>query len=167
MSTWWPLLVLLSRCPIFKSSNYLNSSYVAVTPLKIGHPYILSIGAQSQWLDYMIRYQDSSRSNGILSTVATDAQVLKHHAISIHKAEWIFIVLDQFHAQDNFTVKRNNFRKHNYIVIKLLSCLMLVWYQIWNKQVRSILGCIAFITLKYIFWFKILSIYVSSTKAIS
>ena len=32
----------------------------------------------------------------IVSTVATDALVLKHQAISIHNAEWTFIVIDQF-----------------------------------------------------------------------
>ena len=32
----------------------------------------------------------------VLSTVATDALVLKHQAISIHSADRIFIVLDWF-----------------------------------------------------------------------
>ena len=32
----------------------------------------------------------------ILSIVATDALVLKHQAISIHSANYILIVLDQF-----------------------------------------------------------------------
>ena len=35
----------------------------------------------------------------ILSTLATDALVLKHQAISIHSADKIFIVLDHFHAK--------------------------------------------------------------------
>ena len=34
----------------------------------------------------------------VLSTVATDVLVLKHQAISIHGAELIVIVLQQFHA---------------------------------------------------------------------
>ena len=34
----------------------------------------------------------------IISTVATDALVLKHQAISIHNAGWIFIVLNPFHT---------------------------------------------------------------------
>ena len=34
-----------------------------------------------------------------LSTVATDALVLKHQAISIHSIDWIFIALDQFHTE--------------------------------------------------------------------
>ena len=33
----------------------------------------------------------------VLSTVTTDALVLKHQAISIHRYDWIFIVFDQFH----------------------------------------------------------------------
>ena len=33
----------------------------------------------------------------VLSTVATDALMKKHQAISIHSAHLIFIVLDQFH----------------------------------------------------------------------
>ena len=35
----------------------------------------------------------------VVSTVATDALVLKHQAISIHNADQIFIVLDQFHIR--------------------------------------------------------------------
>ena len=35
----------------------------------------------------------------VVSTVATDALVLKHQAISIHNADWIFIVLDHFHIK--------------------------------------------------------------------
>ena len=35
----------------------------------------------------------------ILSTIATDALVLKHQAISIHSADKIFIVLGQFHTK--------------------------------------------------------------------
>ena len=35
----------------------------------------------------------------VLSTVATDALVLKHQAISIHIADEILILLDQFHAK--------------------------------------------------------------------
>ena len=33
----------------------------------------------------------------VVSTVATDALVLKHQAITIHNADETFIVLDQFH----------------------------------------------------------------------
>ena len=33
----------------------------------------------------------------ILSTVATDGLALKHQAISIHSADWIFIVFHRFH----------------------------------------------------------------------
>ena len=35
----------------------------------------------------------------ILSTVATDALVLKHQAISIYNADKIIAVLDQFHTE--------------------------------------------------------------------
>ena len=35
----------------------------------------------------------------IISTVATDTLVLKHQAISIHNAEQVIIVLDQFHMK--------------------------------------------------------------------
>ena len=45
----------------------------------------------------------------ILSTVATDALVLKHQAISIYSVEQIFIVLDQLQ-----TVTGKNVRKWNY-----------------------------------------------------
>ena len=35
----------------------------------------------------------------VVRTVATDALVLKHQAISIHNADLTFIVLDQFHIK--------------------------------------------------------------------
>ena len=34
-----------------------------------------------------------------LSTVGTDALVLKHQGISIHSADLIYIVLDKFHTE--------------------------------------------------------------------
>ena len=36
----------------------------------------------------------------VVSTVATDALVLKHQAISIHNADLTLIVLDQFHIKN-------------------------------------------------------------------
>ena len=38
----------------------------------------------------------------IVSTVATDALVLKHQAISIHNADKTFIVLDQFYIKPQY-----------------------------------------------------------------
>ena len=35
----------------------------------------------------------------VLSTVATDALLLKHQGISYHKTDKIFMMLDQFHAK--------------------------------------------------------------------
>ena len=35
----------------------------------------------------------------VLSTMATDVMVLKYQAISIHSANKIFIILDQFHIK--------------------------------------------------------------------
>ena len=35
----------------------------------------------------------------VVSTVPTDALVLKHKAISIHNTDYTFIVLDQFHIK--------------------------------------------------------------------
>ena len=50
----------------------------------------MSYGLTHRWL----------KTNGcVLNTVATDALVLKHQAISIHSANQILIVLDQIHAQ--------------------------------------------------------------------
>ena len=42
----------------------------------------------------------------LLSTVATDALVLKHQGISIQSAEWIFIVLNKFHADMLYLMRR-------------------------------------------------------------
>ena len=46
----------------------------------------------------------------VVSTVATDALVLKHQVISIHNADYTFIVLDQFHIKD-ITLMLNNITK--------------------------------------------------------
>ena len=46
----------------------------------------------------------------VVSIVATDALVLKHQAISIHNADWTFIVLDQFHTK-NITLMLDSIRK--------------------------------------------------------
>ena len=48
----------------------------------------------------------------ILSTVATDALVLKHQAISIHSADEIFIVLDPFILTNTIIV--NNIKEQTY-----------------------------------------------------
>ena len=45
---------------------------------------------------YCLTHKQLEIHRCILSTVATDALVLKHLAISIHSADWIFIVMDQF-----------------------------------------------------------------------
>ena len=46
----------------------------------------------------------------IVSTVPTDALVLKHQAINIHNAHKTFIVLDRFHIK-NVALTVNNIRK--------------------------------------------------------
>ena len=50
----------------------------------------------------------------ILSTVATDALVLKHQAIGIHTADKIFIVSEWFHREISCNIG-NVIRKSNYI----------------------------------------------------
>ena len=47
---------------------------------------------------------------------ATDTLVLKRQAISIHSADWISIILGQFHTQ--IWVVGNNIEKSNYILEK-------------------------------------------------
>ena len=42
----------------------------------------------------------------ILSTEATDAQVLKHQAISIHSADQIFIKLTQFQTKNHIQYRK-------------------------------------------------------------
>ena len=54
----------------------------------------------------------------VVSTVAADALVLKHQAISIHNADETLIVLDQFHIK-NITLMVNNIMKWNYIFEKM------------------------------------------------
>ena len=49
-------------------------------------------------IDLILKHQETHGC--IVSTVATDALVLKHQAISIHNADFTFIVLDQFHIKN-------------------------------------------------------------------
>ena len=44
----------------------------------------------------------------VLSTVATDALVPMHQAISIHSAEWIFVVLDMIDTEIVKDIGNNN-----------------------------------------------------------
>ena len=53
----------------------------------------------------------------VVSTVAADALVLKHQAISIHNADLTFIIFDQFHIK-NIAHKVNSIRKWNHILKK-------------------------------------------------
>ena len=43
-----------------------------------------------------------------LSTVATDALVLKHQTISIHSAEQLCIAFDQYHRKNITSIVKNN-----------------------------------------------------------
>ena len=47
----------------------------------------------------MLTHKQLETHGCILSTVATDALVLKHQAISIHSVDQIFITLDQFNTE--------------------------------------------------------------------
>ena len=47
----------------------------------------------------VLTHKQLETHGGILSTVATDGLVLKYQAISIHSADEMVIVLDQFHTK--------------------------------------------------------------------
>ena len=53
----------------------------------------------------------------IISTLGTDDLVLEHQAISIHSADYVFTVLDQFHTK-HVTLAANKFIHWNYIFWK-------------------------------------------------
>ena len=57
----------------------------------------------------------------IISTVATDALVLKHRAISIHSVDSTFILLGQFLSFQNIA----NIWQKNHILKKCPACLRL------------------------------------------
>ena len=48
---------------------------------------------------YLLTPKQLETNGCTLTTVATDALVLKHQAISTHSSDEIFIVLDQFHTK--------------------------------------------------------------------
>ena len=47
-------------------------------------------------VETLLSHKQRERLAYIISIVATDGLVLKHQAISVHSAELIFILLDQF-----------------------------------------------------------------------
>ena len=47
--------------------------------------------------EWTLTHRQLETHGSILSTVATDALVLMHQAINAHSADYIVIVLDQFH----------------------------------------------------------------------
>ena len=59
--------------------------------------HTISIAVFSQGDFFTLKHQEMHCC--IVSTVATDALVLKHQATSIHSADKTFIVLDQFHIK--------------------------------------------------------------------
>ena len=60
--------------------------------------YFISLHNNEMYI-HLLTHKQLEINVCVLSTVATDALVLKHQAISTHDAEYIFIVLDQFHAK--------------------------------------------------------------------
>ena len=57
------------------------------------------IQGNTHMLELELAHKQLETQGCILSTVATDALVLKHQAIIIHSADSIFIVSDQFHLE--------------------------------------------------------------------
>ena len=57
----------------------------------------LLIGSYGMSHDLTLKHRETHGC--VVSTVATDALVLKHQAISIHNADFTFIVSDQFHIK--------------------------------------------------------------------
>ena len=55
----------------------------------------------SNFIIRVVTHQQLEMHGCILTTVGTDALVLKHQVISIQSASSKFIVLDKFHVKDN------------------------------------------------------------------
>ena len=57
---------------------------------------VLALIASDEGLSSLLPHKRLETNECILSTVATDALVLKHQAIRIHSADQMSIALDQF-----------------------------------------------------------------------
>ena len=51
------------------------------------------------WDPNVVTHKQQEKHGCILNTVATDALVIKHQAISTHSTDWIFVVLDRFYTE--------------------------------------------------------------------
>ena len=78
----------------------------------------LSLAAPKKMSYLLLTLKHLETHGCVVSAVATDALVLKHQAISIHNADWPFIVLDQFHMK-LLHIKENSIRKWNNILKKM------------------------------------------------
>ena len=82
--------------------------------------YFLTCSQEFEWQEVSagLTLKHQEMHGCIVSTVATDALVLKHQAISIHNADLTFVVLDQFQIKD-IAHKVNSIRKWNHILKKM------------------------------------------------
>ena len=59
----------------------------------------------SEYTGVKLTHKQLEMHGCVLSTVPTDAIVQRHQIISIHNADWIFIVFGQFHT-DKYSIYR-------------------------------------------------------------
>ena len=83
----------LSRSNFMSITRYMYSLYFELN----GHSSIYQ--GPVKYTEWCLTLKHRESHGCVVSTVATDALVLKHHAISIHNADLTFIVLDQFHIK--------------------------------------------------------------------
>ena len=84
-----------------KRDNWLTKNTNIVNIISFVHVMISHYLYQCRfwWIRVSLTHKQLETHGCVLSTVATDGLVLKHRAISIHRSDWIFIILDQFHSE--------------------------------------------------------------------
>ena len=92
----WICLQMNATTPHWHLVNIVAWGHQAITWTNVDHVLccnMVPLGHNELTLEHLEMH------GCVVSTVATDALVLKHQAISIHNADLTFIVLDQFHIK--------------------------------------------------------------------
>ena len=106
--------------PFLMQWNDISFSFAQSHPNVLVVPDVQLFSKDEMVLKYQsLTHEELERHPCVFSTVATDALVLKHQAISIHCADYIFIVLNQFPTK-KFTFMVNNIWKLNNIFIEMI-----------------------------------------------
>ena len=79
-----------------------GTSRISISATSSDNKVVTLISFSVQCLFLCLTHKQLETHRCVLSTVATNAMVLKHQAICIHYADYLFVVLDKFHIRISY-----------------------------------------------------------------